>query len=324
MVEYPRVPLTQVLRQDTEYITELEPRLYPKLSVKLYGRGVVLDEPTDGSTVKMTRHQLAKPGQVILSEIWAKKGAIGIVPPEGVSALVTSHFFLFEIDTSQLSPNWMFWLLSGNYFADKLDELAKGTTGYAAIRPKQFLALEIPLPALAEQHRIVTRIEELARRVEEARGLRREAVEQCDVLLRSIIFGDTHGVTMPTPMKELIKLREPDVIVKPEETYHFAGVYCFGKGVFRGQKKTGMEFAYTRLTRLRTDNFVYPKLMAWEGALGIVPPECEELVVSTKYPVFEVNQDRVLPETLDVYFRTPTVAHVVINQHGHKCQTKTA
>jgi hypothetical protein len=37
-------------------------------------------------TLKMKRHQLAKAGQVILSEIWRKKGAIGFVPLEGEGA----------------------------------------------------------------------------------------------------------------------------------------------------------------------------------------------------------------------------------------------
>jgi type I restriction enzyme, S subunit len=68
-----------------------------------------------------------------------------------------------------------------------------------------------------------------------------------------------------------------------------------------------MDFAYPRLTRLRAGEFVYPKLMAWEGALGVVPPECDGCVVSTEFPVFEVNEDRVLHEVLDTYFRTPSV-----------------
>ena len=68
-----------------------------------------------------------------------------------------------------------------------------------------------------------------------------------------------------------------------------------------------MEFAYPRLTSLREGNFVYPKLMAWEGALGIVPQECDGLMVSTEFPVFEVDESRVFPEVLDVYFRTPSV-----------------
>ena len=68
-----------------------------------------------------------------------------------------------------------------------------------------------------------------------------------------------------------------------------------------------MDFAYDRLTCLNSGDFVYPKLMAWEGALGIVPPECNGCVVSPEFPVFEVLDDRVLPEVLDAHFKTPTV-----------------
>lgn len=47
--------------------------------------------------------------------------------------------------------------------------------------------------------------------------------------------------------------------------------------------------------------------MAWEGALGVVPPECDGCVVSTEFPVFEVREDRILPDVLDIYFRTPSI-----------------
>jgi hypothetical protein len=93
---WPTVALGEVLTQYVEYIEAPESRMYPKLSVKLYGRGVVLDTPADGSTLKMQRHQLAKAGQVILSEIWGKKGAIGIVPP---TARVPSAHRTFSCST---------------------------------------------------------------------------------------------------------------------------------------------------------------------------------------------------------------------------------
>jgi type I restriction enzyme S subunit len=93
---WPTARLGEVLTHFTEYIEAPEPREYRKLSVKLYGKGVVLDAPADGAMLKMKRHQLAKAGQIILSEIWGKKGAIGFVPPEGDGALCTSHFFLFD------------------------------------------------------------------------------------------------------------------------------------------------------------------------------------------------------------------------------------
>ena len=36
-------------------------------------------------------------------------------------------------------------------------------------------------------------------------------------------------------------------------------------------------------------------------------PECDGLVVSTEFPVFEVDTDQILPDVLDVYFRSPEV-----------------
>lgn len=158
---------------------------------------------------------------------------------------------------------------------------------------------------LAEQRRIVAHIEALAAKIAEARSLRQQAAEEAEALLRSILTHDEQAKL--TPMRELVRLRPPDVTVRADESYQFAGVYCFGRGVFKAARKSGMDFAYPRLTRLRAGEFVYPKLMAWEGALGIVPPECDGCVVSTEFPVFEVLEDRVVPEVLDTYFRTPSV-----------------
>lgn len=165
---------------------------------------------------------------------------------------------------------------------------------------------ELPAP-LTSVRRIVSRIEELAAKVEEARRLRGKVAAEMDALCQAIIVNPFDGAVTLTAMRHLVKQREPDVVVEPTSTYHFAGVYCFGGGVFPGQRKTGSEFSYRVLTRLRKGDFVYPKLMAWEGALGMVPDSCDSLHVSPEFPVFEVRQDRVLPEVLDTYFKMPSL-----------------
>jgi type I restriction enzyme, S subunit len=109
------------------------------------------------------------------------------------------------------------------------------------------------------------------------------------------------------PLGQFMSQRPTDVEVSPNQRYHFAGVYCFGRGLFPGPKKLGIEFAYKRLTQLRADDFVYPKLMAWEGALGVVPPAYDGYYVSTEFPVFEINEQQALPRFLDLYFRRPSV-----------------
>ncbi|MHB8775596.1 MAG: restriction endonuclease subunit S [Bellilinea sp.] len=184
---WPLVLLSSVLEQDRSYIYELEDRPYPKLSVKLYGRGCVLDGFTDGKDVKMKRHQLANPGQVILSEIWGKKGAIGIVPEEGDGALVTSHFFLFDFDPTKVTTDWLLWLTKANYFENELSIKAKGSTGYAAVRPNQFLDLSIPLPSLEDQQGIVNKMEMLSEKIKQLESLQEKAIEESTILLLSLM-----------------------------------------------------------------------------------------------------------------------------------------
>lgn len=184
---WPIVPVAEILTEYREYIDVPEARLYPKLSVKLYGRGVTLDTPSDGVTLRMKRHQIARCGQVILSEIWGKKGAIGIVPKEGDGALCTSHFFLFNVNTERMHPGWLQAIFRANYLARQLNAQAFGTTGYAAVRPQNLLAATIPLPPLPEQRRIVARIEEFAAKLEEARTLRQQAFAEAEALVNRTI-----------------------------------------------------------------------------------------------------------------------------------------
>jgi type I restriction enzyme S subunit len=191
---------------------------------------------------------------------------------------------------------------------------AQGSTNYAAIRPNDVLGYEIPLPPLDEQRRIVTRIEELAAKVAEARELRLTLQNEILALPRALLSQQPSDRKIR--VRELATLRPPDVKVDPLEEYHFAGVYSFGRGVFRGQRKLGSEFSYPRLTRLQAGNFVYPKLMAWEGALGVVPPGCDGLVVSTEFPVFEIDVTIMLPEVVDTYFRSPEIWPSLSGQSG--------
>ena len=110
-----------------------------------------------------------------------------------------------------------------------------------------------------------------------------------------------------TQLAELLHPRELDVEVDASAEYQFAGVYSFGRGVFRGVPKFGREFAYKRLTKLRAGDFTYPKLMAWEGAFGLVPQECDGCHVSPEFPVFTPRTDRIHPKYLGYYFRLRSV-----------------
>ena len=57
--------------------------------------------------------------------------------------------------------------------------------------------------------------------------------------------------------------------------YPFAGTYSFARGIFVGERKLGSSFALPKIQRIRAGDFIYCKIMAWEGAFGIAPKETD-------------------------------------------------
>jgi type I restriction enzyme S subunit len=280
---------------------------YRLLGIRLEGQGPFLRETVTGTQTSATRLFRVAKGDFIYSRLFACRGAFGVVTDVLDGCYVSSEFPTFVPVAGKVDVEFLkYWFRLPSVIA-RVDADCTGSTPLTRNRFKEnfFLALEVPLPPLAEQRRIVARIEELAFQIGEARILRRQASEEAQALLQSILANDRSS--RPTPMNEMLTLRSPDVVVELDQIYEFAGVYSFGRGVFKSGRKSGMDFAYPRLTRIRAGEFVYPKLMAWEGALAVVPAECDGCVVSTEFPVFTINEDRVLPEVLDVYFRTPSV-----------------
>ena len=173
--------------------------------------------------------------------------------------------------------------------------------------PEIFFGVTSLLPPLAEQERIVAHLDAIEARLTRAKKLREDSAFESRALIRSLMDTQHCGGVKPVPMHELVTWRSPDVVVSQSESYTFAGVYSFGRGVFRKEAVSGMDFAYDRLTRLCAGEFTFPKLMAWEGALGVVPPDCDGCHVSPEFPVFTVDESKVLPEILDIHFKTPAV-----------------
>lgn len=189
---YPMVPLGRAIQHRKEFVEIDDFETYKRCRVQLHAKGVVLRDIISGSDVKTKKQQVCRAGEFLVAEIDAKVGGFGLVPPELDGAIVSSHYFLFNIDEGALVKRFLDYFVRTPAFRDQVS--AQGSTNYAAIRPSHVLEYKIPLPPLPEQRRIVARIEELAARIEEARGLRRQAVEEANALLASCItqaLGDT-------------------------------------------------------------------------------------------------------------------------------------
>jgi type I restriction enzyme, S subunit len=152
------------------------------VTVRLWGKGVVLRGIAAGVGIAASRRFVTKAGQLILSRIDARNGAIGIVPSELDGAVVTNDFPLFDLTSERIDAAFLGWLTKTRDFVELCQRASEGTTNRVRLQEDRFLALQIPLPPLAEQRRIMARIEDLAAKIDEARNLRRQAVEEGEAL----------------------------------------------------------------------------------------------------------------------------------------------
>jgi type I restriction enzyme S subunit len=175
----------ELLRRSEETI-ELQPDVqYRQITVKLWGKGVVLRGILTGAEIAASRQMVARRGQFILSRIDARNGALGIVPPELDKAIVTNDFPVFNVVEDRLLPSYLGWMCRTASFVEECKRASEGTTNRVRLQEDKFLAREIPLPPLAEQRRVVARIEELAAQIHEARTLRHQAAEEAEALTAS-------------------------------------------------------------------------------------------------------------------------------------------
>jgi type I restriction enzyme S subunit len=183
--QWPTLKLGEVLRHRKEFITIDDVTNYKRPRVQLHVQGIVLRDEVPGALIKTKTQQVCRAEEFLVAEIDAKVGGFGIVPESLAGSIVSSHYFLFVIDESKLDRRFLDFFIRTPTFREQV--AAQGSTNYAAIRPAHVLGYEIPLPPLAEQRRVVARIEELAAQIHEARTLRHQAAEEAEALSHSFL-----------------------------------------------------------------------------------------------------------------------------------------
>lgn len=185
MKPWPRVRLGEVLTRAERSECPMPGTAYRQIGVKLWGEGAYEREPMDGGATKYAQLFRAEADDVVVNKIWARNGSVAVVPSALAGCFGSGEFPMFAPQRDRLEPRWMHWLTKTPGFWAQCDEKSQGTSGKNRIKPEQFLRVEIPLPPLAEQRRVVARIEELAAQIHEARTLRHQAAEEAEAIVAS-------------------------------------------------------------------------------------------------------------------------------------------
>jgi type I restriction enzyme, S subunit len=289
---WPKIKLQELLRRSVETVNPVPDKEYREITVRMWGKGVIERGRVRGSDLSGRRFT-ARGGQFIASRIDARHGAMGLVPQSLDGALVTTDFPLFDLNTERIEPAFFAGLCRTAGFIDLCKRASEGTTNRVRMKEERFFALDIPLPPLTEQRRIVARIEEVTAQINEAHTLCRQAAEETEAFVISNHIQLSGGRTRR--LDEFLRLDEDAVPVQADGSYPQVGVRSFGEGLFAKSAISGTETTYRSFNRLFEGALVLSQVKGWEGAVAVCPKKLSGWLVSPEYRTFRCIEGEARP-----------------------------
>ena len=141
----PRVQLKELLEPVSRPVVFEEGRPYRRVTVKLYGKGVLLRDRVTVDDLKGDKWFQVKEGDLIFSKIDARNGAFGLIPEALDDGIVTNEFPTFIVKASECHPDLLAALLTSKQFYGQIEAKVSGASGRRRFEAKDLLNMEIPL-----------------------------------------------------------------------------------------------------------------------------------------------------------------------------------
>jgi len=188
-------------------------RLYRLLGARWYAQGLFVKDEKSGQQIKARTLYRVNAGDFVYNRLFAWKGSFAVADDEADGCHVSNEFPCFSINGDRLDPSYLRWWFSRENSWLQALGLSSGATPTSRNRLKEerLLGMEIPLPPLDEQRRIVSHIEKLAAKVKEARELRQEVRERIGAIGASAayqVFADASMKGVPiTTLEKVAEIR---------------------------------------------------------------------------------------------------------------------
>jgi type I restriction enzyme S subunit len=297
------VPLGDLLRRADESAVLEQDASYHEVTIRLWGKGVVSRGKVRGSDVA-TQRRFVRSGQLILSKIDARNGALGMVPPELDGAIVSNDFPSFEVkDEAKCLPGFLEAMVKSTWFVDLCKASSEGTTNRVRLKEERFLNQEVQLPPLSEQRVIVAKLNELNDKTTQINA-HLDAVESDADRLLALRFHDAIANAPYLSMSEVAPLVRRAVEIDAESSYTELGVRSFYKGTFHRRIVLGAEFTWQKMFRIEQGDLIFSNIMAWEQAIALAKPKDAGCLGNHRMLTCVAKPKLMLPEFLAYYFTT--------------------
>jgi type I restriction enzyme, S subunit len=271
--QWPTVKLGEVLRLDLDRHSIDAAANYPMVGVLSFGRGLFDREPIENGNTSYRFFYLLKAEHIVMSQLFGWEGALAFSSEKFAGKFVSPQFPTFLCDEKKLNRKFLGWLMRRPAFWEDLGSRTSGMGDRRrTLNPEALFKCEIPLPPLAEQRRVVARIEGLAAQVHEIKNLRAEEDTQlCQMLLGA--FGSVAKSAPRVAMRQAAPLVRRPSNIEPSDSYAELGIRSFGKGTFHKPALSGFALGSKRIFRIEKGDLLFSNVFAWEGAIAVAKSE---------------------------------------------------
>jgi len=188
-MSFPMVALEDVLKSISRPESVFPEKEYRILGAHWYAEGLYIKDIKLGSEIQANKVYRIEKGDFVYNRLFAWKGSFAVATDENHGCYVSNEFPCFKVDSDRADSKYLWLYFSRAKIWDEALGLSTGGTPTSRNRLKEakFLAMQISLPPLPEQRRIVAHIEELAAKIEEARGLKKKAGEEAEAFTHSTL-----------------------------------------------------------------------------------------------------------------------------------------
>jgi len=288
---------------------------YVAIGIRSFGKGIFHYPPTPGAELSKLRFFDIHPDELILSNIKAWEAAIAVSSPHEIGCVGSNRFLSYQPVGDAIDARYACYFFLSERGLPLIQRASPGSADRnRTLAIERFENLEIPLPDLAEQRRIVGRLSAILDRVDSVEALGRRSAELANAV--PVALAQRPDVSAEerrslgwreVQLGELMRVDLDEVAVEPDRSYPNVGVLSFGRGLFEKPPIDGASTSATRLYRIRGGQLLYSRLFAFEGAYAHVEPRFDGFFVSNEFPAFTIDEGRADVGFLAAYLRSPAV-----------------
>jgi type I restriction enzyme, S subunit len=293
----------------------------PSSTVEAYWEGGTIPWMSSGEVNKGTVYETDKritqaaydscstkmlPANVVVVALAGQGKTRGMVARTRIPLCTNQSLAAIVPSDDRISSDFLYYFLKSQY--SKLREVSSGDGTRGGLNLQMIRAYKVPVPPKEVQQEIVAILEQFAE-LQVQLELELDARKRLRLALTNNLLAVPELTTTDEAAADKVRLGElakrciEPIRVMPAGNYSTLGVKWYGEGVLTRPPRSGATIKGTTLYCVKPGQLIYNRMFVTEGSFAIVPTDVPSGVVSSEFPVYDLDTSRVLPEWLMLYFQ---------------------